>query len=154
MPPDIIKVIEVGDSFLREDAASFVSFHLSQNQNSLWCHLVVSNPTANGPLTEKLFKSFHCAEILEQQSAVYPIRLRIARVLLYWYYEQLCIDTYTNQTLLSRHPRGRNTASTATDKLLEEIYHSHKDQDNQQVWKRHRTSLQRHKQIRKKDGRY
>jgi len=150
MPADIIKIIEIGDSFLRQDAEDFILSQLSKCRNSLWSHPVESNPTADGPLTEQLFKSFRCAELLQQRSAIDPLRLRVARVLLYWYYEQLLTDMCISLATSNRCQGGRSAASIATDQLLQKVYHSLVEKADPQAWKRHRTSIQKHKQIGKR----
>ncbi|KAF2804415.1 uncharacterized protein BDZ99DRAFT_362809, partial [Mytilinidion resinicola] len=86
-----------------------------------WDRPSLTNPTQDGTITERLFKGFHYAEILEKGSVVDPVRLRVARIVLYHYYEQLCIDLRNNSNMLSQRSRGRNTASIATDKILEEM---------------------------------
>lgn len=133
----IIEVIRVGDSFLRKDAARFISSDLNGLLNKLWCHDEVPNPTSTCSLTEKLFKSFRCAEILGQRSAIDPLRIRFARILLYQYLEQLCKES---------RPQGR---SVAIDRILEETYPQHRLTDSQ-VQKKRRDSLMKHKKIGKR----
>ena len=148
-PAQVIEVIKAGDTFLREDCVDFITSYLEDCRDGLW-NTPVPCPPLNGSLTENLFKSFHCAEILDQRIAVDPIRLRVMRILLFRYYEQLCKESYSNPELLSRRSRGRDTASIATDILVEEIFHGQKGQRDPQVWKRRRTSLQKQKQIGKR----
>jgi hypothetical protein len=100
-PAQIIEIIKTGDSFLREDSVDFATSYLKSSQEKLW------NTPLDGSLTE----------ILDQCAVVDPIRLRVARMLLLWYYEQL----HSNPELLKRCSRGRDTASIATDILLQEI---------------------------------
>ncbi|KAF2193605.1 hypothetical protein K469DRAFT_550888, partial [Zopfia rhizophila CBS 207.26] len=148
---DYFPIIRLGDSFLRVDIVSFLEhFRLGWSQNGFWYRLPLSNPTPDGTTTERLFKSFHCAELLEQGSSVDPVRLRIARIILYHYYEQLCVDSRSNPTILGRRSRGRDTASVATDRILESMYNSSKDQTNPRIWKQRRDSLQKHKKIGKR----
>jgi len=148
-PAQVIEVIKAGDAFLREDCVDFITSYLEDCRDGLW-NTPVLYPPLNGSLTENLFKSFHCAEILNQRIAVDPIRLQVARILLFWYYEQLYKELYSNPELSSRRSRGRDTASIATDILIEEIFHGQKGQRDPQVWKRRRTSLQKQKQIGKR----
>jgi len=148
-PAQVIEAIKAGDTFLREDCVDFITLYLEDCRDGLW-KTPVPYPPLNGSLTENLFKSFHCAEILDQRIAVDPIRLQVARILLFWYYEQLCKESYSNPELSSRRSRGRDTASIATDVLIEEIFHGQKGQRDPQVWKRRRTSLQKQKQIGKR----
>jgi hypothetical protein len=139
-PAQIIDVIRAGDSFLLERSVEFVSSYLESCRDGVWNTPIPCSPF-NGPLTENLFKSFHCAEILDQRTIVDPIRFRVARILLFWNYEQLL----NNPELLSRISRGRDSASIATDVLLQEIF-KHDTRD----WKRRRMSLQRHKHVGKR----
>ncbi|KAF2180784.1 hypothetical protein K469DRAFT_480560, partial [Zopfia rhizophila CBS 207.26] len=89
-----------------------------------WYRPPLTNPARDGTIAERLFKGFHCAEILEHGSAVDPIRLRIARIFLYHCFEQLCVDSRTNPNMLSLCSRGKNIASVAIDVILKEIYSS------------------------------
>jgi hypothetical protein len=145
-PSSIIKIIKIGDSFLRDDAVSFVSSHLGGVQNNLWYQPIVPDPTTNSSLTEKLFKSFCCTGILEQRSALDPIRLRIARILLYQYSEQLYKDSHSKQHILNRRSRGRDTTSAAIDQILEEMY-TGEEQHDPETWRKRRNLLKRHKKI-------
>jgi hypothetical protein len=145
----IIRAIEAGDSFLRKDVVDFISSYLWEHHDSIW-HDSVLSPPLNGTLTEKLFKSFHCAELLVQRSAVDPIRLLITRVLLYCYYEQKLSDTQGDLDRTSQCSRGRTTSSVALDKLLEETYQSKITPQDKKTWDRRRRSLANHKQIGKR----
>ncbi|KAH8708406.1 hypothetical protein GQ44DRAFT_557649, partial [Phaeosphaeriaceae sp. PMI808] len=111
---------------------------LAWSQNGVWDRPPLMDPTRGGTIIEKLFNGFCCAEILEQSSAIDPVRLRVARVVLYHYYKQLCVDARSDPNLLSRRSRGRDTASVATDKILEDMYSSRKDQVDSRTWKRRR----------------
>ncbi|OAL49342.1 hypothetical protein IQ07DRAFT_600370 [Pyrenochaeta sp. DS3sAY3a] len=147
-PHTIIEIIKLGDTFIRDDLAVFIeSFRLAWNQNGVWSRSPLINPTHGDTTIEKLFNGLRCAEILEQSSAVDPVRLRVARVVLYHYYEQLCVDGRSDPILLSRRSRGRDTASVVTDKILEDMYSSRIDQVDSRTWKRRRDSLQKHKKI-------
>ncbi|KAH8695746.1 hypothetical protein GQ44DRAFT_634738, partial [Phaeosphaeriaceae sp. PMI808] len=147
----IIEIIKLGDAFIRDDVESFIeSFRLAWSQNGVWDRPPLMDPTRGGTIIEKLFNGFCCAEILEQSSAVDPVRLRVARVVLHHYYKQLCVDARSDPNLLSRRSRGRDTASVATDKILEDMYGSRKDQVDSRTWKRRRDSLQKHKKIGKR----
>ncbi len=150
-PPNIIRVIEAGDFFLREDAKSFLeSLYLGESRNGLWYQDHLSNPTADSPLTERLFKSFHCAEIFDQRSNVDPVRLRMARILVYHYYEQLCVNIRRDPILSKQRSRGRDTASIATDIILNDMYCSQGDGTHPRTPQQLRALLQRHKQIGKR----
>jgi hypothetical protein len=134
-PAQIIEVIKTGDSFLLERSVEFITSYLESSHDGVWNTPIPCSPF-NGPSTENLFKSFHCAEILDHRNTVDPIRFRVARILLFWNYEQLLSDP----KLLSKISRGRDSASIATDVLLQEIF-KHDTRD----WKRRRMSLQRYK---------
>jgi hypothetical protein len=142
-PAQIIEVIKAGDSFFREDPVDFITSYLKSSHAGLWNTPIPCSPF-DGSLTENLFKSFHCAEILDQRTIVDPIKLRVARILLFWYFEQL----HSNPELSNRCSRGRSTASVATDDLLQEIF-GQKVQ-NTQDWKQRRMQLQKHKQTGKR----
>lgn len=63
-PAQVIEVIKAGDTFLQEDCIDFITSYLEDCRNGLW-NTPVPCPPLNGSLTENLFKSFHCAEILD-----------------------------------------------------------------------------------------
>lgn len=150
-PDTIIEIIKLGNSFLRVDVVSFIEyFCLGWSQNGLWYRPPLTNPTCDGTIAEKLFRGFHCAEILEQGSTVDLVRLRIARIFLYHYFEQLCVDSRTNPNMLNRRSRGRDTASVVTDQILEELYSSQKEQAGPRIQKQRRDRLQKHKKIGKR----
>ena len=142
-PANIIKVIKVGDSFIREDAANFIFFHLNVIRNSIECHQAFPDLTFNCSLAEKIFR---CAEILEQRSVIDPIRLRMARILLYQYSEQLYKDSRSNQHMLNQRSSGRGASSVAIDKILEEMYAQEK-QHNPHIWEKRRNLFNKHKKL-------
>jgi hypothetical protein len=139
-PAQIMSIIKAGDSFFRGDSVNFVTSYLESSYDGRW-NTPIPCPPLNGALTEVLFKSFCCAEILDQRAIVDPIRLRVARILLFWYYERL----HRSPELLKRCSHGKTTASVATDILLQEIFKC-----NPQDWSRRRMQFQRHKQIGKR----
>ena len=125
----IVEIIRLIDAFLREDAETYIdAFRLGCSQNGFWDRPVLTNPTRGHTTIEKLFNGVCCAELLEQSSTVHPVRLRVARIILYHHYEQLCIDSRTNRYLLSRRSRSRDRASIATDKILEDMYDMQREQ--------------------------
>jgi hypothetical protein len=148
-PAQIIIAIKVGDSFLLDNPVEFVTTYLQNCRAGIW-NTPVLCPPLNGSLNENLFKSFRCAEILDQRTVVDPIRLRIARVLLFWYYEQLYDELCGTPEVLSRCSPGRDPSTIITDMLQEEIFHLQKDQCSAQEWQKRRTSLQKQKQIGKR----
>jgi len=150
-PDTIVEIIRLGDTFLREDAKAFIeSFYFAWSQNALWDRPLLANPYRALKPIERLFNGFRCAEVLEQGSIVDPIRLRVARVLLYHYYEQVRIDLPTDPFLVSRRSRGRDTASIALDKVLEDMYASSNEPTSPKTQKRRRESLQKNKKIGKR----
>jgi hypothetical protein len=145
-PTQIIEVIRAGDSFIREDSVDFVTSYLRAYHDGLWNTPIPCSPRSDSPI-ENLFKNLHCADILDQRNIVDPLRLRVVRILLFWYFEQL----RSNPELLSRCSRGRNTSCIATDDLVDKIFDAQKTQhDDTQDWQRRRNLLQKHKQIGKK----
>ena len=149
MPHQVIIAIKVGDSFLLNNPVEFVTTYLENCRAGIWKTPVLC-PPLDGSLNEKLFKSFHCAEILDQRTTVDPIRLRVARILFFWYYEQLHNELCGNAEVLSRCSPGRDTASIITDILQEEIFHLQKGQCSSQEWQKRRASSQKQKQIGKR----
>jgi hypothetical protein len=142
----IIDVIEAGDSFLRDNPSEFVTSSL-RDCTVTSCNTNVPYPTSDGTLIEKLFKCLRTAEILDERSLVDPIRLRIARILLFWYYEQLC-ETYS-QDRSQKCSRGKGKASLVTDRLIEELYKG-ETPCSEILLKKVRTSVQWNKQIGKR----
>jgi hypothetical protein len=142
---DIKRVIQAGDSFIRKDAVDYISSYLEEQHGSIWHEPILASPPFDGTLNERLYKTFHYSDTIEQRSAVDPVRLRMARVLLYWYFGQLCTEIRNNGS--SRRSRGRDTASIALDTLFKEIYQSQEGVHDAKVTKRRRASLQKHKQI-------
>jgi hypothetical protein len=148
-PAQIINVIQAGDIFVRENCVDFVNSYIMICHDRLWNTPVPCSPL-NGTIEENLFKRFNCAEILNQRSIFDPIRLRVARILLFCYYEQLLEESRNNPELLSRRSRGRDHASIATDVLLEELCGDEKTQPDTPERKKIRTAVQKHKQIGKR----
>jgi hypothetical protein len=119
---ELCNTIKLGDSFLREDACKFISlFYQKWNLKDPWSRLLMNNPTSRAPLTERVLKSLNCAITLESDSIVDPVKLRIARVLLHHYFEQMCIelDKERSQCNLSS---GLGVATVAKNAVLETVY--------------------------------
>jgi hypothetical protein len=115
-------VITIGDSFLQEDAHTFISnFYRRWSLEDPWSRLAIKNPTSRGPLTDKILKSLHCAETMENDSFVDPVKLRMARVLLHHYFEQMCIKLNKDRSQCNLSS-GRGVATVAKDAVLETIY--------------------------------
>ncbi|KAF2177819.1 hypothetical protein K469DRAFT_719477, partial [Zopfia rhizophila CBS 207.26] len=110
------EIIELSDSFLREDAVSFIeSFRHGWGREGLWYRPPLSNPTTGSSVVERMLKSLRCAETVEHDSAVDPVRLRIVRVFLYHFFEKKRID-------------GKDISSVVLDVILEDMYDRHDKQ--------------------------
>jgi len=147
-PSQVIEVIKTGDSFLRDDSVEFITSYLDNYHDGLSQPPRLYLPI-NGSLTENFFKSFQCAKLLDRRISVDPIRLRVARILLFLYFERLCQEAQENNKILSLRSKGKDTASVVTDLLVEEICHR-KKLSNEEERKQDRRSLQRQKQIGKR----
>jgi hypothetical protein len=109
----IVEVIRMGDSFLRDDLGKFISSCLDTYERSLWNSFAPYAPHVGSPV-ERLFKSLNYAQILTQRCNIDPLRLRQARVLLQCYYEQLRKDPHIRNGRLKGR---RDASSTAIDFL-------------------------------------
>jgi hypothetical protein len=96
-----------------------------------------------------MLKSLHCAEAIEFDSIVDPVKLRIARMLLYHYFEQLCI-TFKKDRRSCRFSPGRGVASAAKELVLETIYGSHDNSLTPEIRRKHENSFTWHKRIGKR----
>ncbi|KAF2184592.1 hypothetical protein K469DRAFT_579464, partial [Zopfia rhizophila CBS 207.26] len=99
---------------------------------------------------EKLLSGFRCAEVLELSLAADPVRLRIARIWLYHYFEQRRIDLHTDPSTLGKLSSGKTIASVVTDEVLNELHSTHDKRFRPQSRKQRRKSLQRHKKLGKR----
>jgi hypothetical protein len=143
-------IIRIGDSFLREDAKDFITqFYLRWNLEDPWCRLPITNPTLKRPLTEKMLKSLYCAEAIEFDSIVDPVKLRIARMLLHHYFEQLCNEFKKDQKSCNLSP-GKGVASVAKDVVLETIYGCYEKTLTPEIRKKQENSYTWHKRIGKR----
>lgn len=148
---DIINVIKVGDTFVRRDSVSFISSYLEAFKDGVWNGQAIHAPPLEGlATTERLLKTFQCAELLDRHSAIDPVRLRIVRILLYWHYEQLYLELCDDPQVSKLYSSGTKTASVCIDKILETVYQCRRNQPDSKTWQRRRTSLQNHKLIGKK----
>ena len=114
-----------------------------------WSRLPISNPTFKRPLTERMLKSLRCAEAIEYDSIVDPVKLQIARMLLHHYFEQLCIEFKKDRKLCNLSP-GKGVASAAKELVLETIYSCHKKTLTLEIRKKHENSFTWHKRIGKR----
>ena len=125
---NIQEIIKLGDSFLREDAVSFIeSFRHGWGQEGLWYRTPLSNPTTGSSIVERMLKSLRCAETIEHDSIVNPVRLRMARIFLYQYFEQKRIDV-KDSNLPNLLSQGKDISSVVLDIILEDIHSRHNEQ--------------------------
>jgi hypothetical protein len=147
---DLCYIIRIGDSFLREDARDFITqFYRRWNLEDPWSRLPISNPTLKRPLTERMLKSLHCAEAIEFDSIVDPVKLRIARMLLHHYFKQLCMNFKKSRKLCNLSP-GKGVASVAKDIVLETIYNCRQRTLTPKIRKKHENSFKWHLRIGKR----
>lgn len=148
---NIPEIINIGDHFLREDVVNFVeTFRQGRGLEGLWYRVPLSNPSTGSSVVERMFKSLRCAETIEYDAAVDPVRLRIARVLLYHYFEQKCIDMRNDSNLPSLLSQGKRVSSVVLDVIIEEMHNRHDQQVSLQVSKQRRKSLKDHKTLGKR----
>ncbi|EOA90826.1 uncharacterized protein SETTUDRAFT_36328 [Exserohilum turcica Et28A] len=148
---EIQYVVEIGDSFLREDAKDFInSFCRSWDAEDPWSRLPTGNPVTGMSLTEKIFKSLQCAETISADSLVEPIKLRMARVLLYHQYEQKLIELRHNSSSPTRLSSGKGLASIAKSVILERIYGSQYKNLTAHAKRKRENSLKWHTRIGKR----
>jgi hypothetical protein len=120
---NIEEIIKLGDSFLREDAVSFIeSLRHRWGREGLWYRAPLSNPTTGSSVVERMLKSLCCAETIEHDSAADPVRLRMARIFLYHYFEQKRIDIQKDKNLSNLLSQGKRISSVVLDVVLEDMY--------------------------------
>lgn len=146
------EIIRLGDSFLQVDIRTHLeSLRHAWPAEGLWNRQPLSNPMCGQTRVEKLFNSVRCADILDRDSAVDPVRLRMARIILYHHHEQLCIDLPSNKQLRGQLSCGRDRASLAADVIVEALYNlGHEDQVDERMLRRYRSRLHKHKRIGKR----
>ncbi|KAF2193895.1 hypothetical protein K469DRAFT_548980 [Zopfia rhizophila CBS 207.26] len=141
-------IIRFGDSFLREDAASFIkSFCRRWSHTGLWNYPTLSDPADDSSKMGRVLRGFHRAEVLKRGSVVDRLGLRLSRVLLYHYFEELRIDIQTKLSISELLPSGKDAASVATDKILDEFDRAYSEHNRLRTSEQRRASLQRHKTI-------
>lgn len=144
------KIIKLGDAFLREDTVSFIeSIRNRWRPEGLWYRPPLSNPTTGSSVVEKMLKSLRCAETVEHDSTVDPVRLRMARVFLYHYFEQKCIDVQKDPNLRNLLSQGKDMSSVL-DIILKDMYGRHDKQVGERVRKQRRKRLEYHKELGKR----
>ncbi|KAF1974403.1 hypothetical protein BU23DRAFT_414183, partial [Bimuria novae-zelandiae CBS 107.79] len=100
-----------------------------------WYRSPLSNPTTGRSVTKRMLMSLRCAETVEHDSAMDPVRLRIARIFLYHYFEQKRLSIDKNLNLVNRLSQGKDRASVALDIILEDMY-GHDKQNDQVIHRR------------------
>ncbi|KAJ6201966.1 hypothetical protein J3E72DRAFT_234146 [Bipolaris maydis] len=115
-----------------------------------WSRLPTGNPVTGMSLTEKIFKSLQCAETIAADSLVEPIKLRMARVLLYHQYEQKLIELRHNSSSSTHLSSGKGLASIAKSVILERIYGSQYQNLTAQAKRKRENSLKWHTRIGKR----
>jgi len=88
-----------------------------------------------------MLKSLQCVKILSANSLVKPIKLRIARVLLYYQYEQELIRLKHDPSPPVQLSSGKGIASVAKSVILERVYSSHYKDVTAEVRRKHKNSL-------------
>ncbi|EMD85649.1 hypothetical protein COCHEDRAFT_1118063, partial [Bipolaris maydis C5] len=114
---------ETGEDFIQLGKA-FLTLLATIQGNHPWSRLPTRNPVTGMSLTEKIFKSLQCAKTISANSLVEPIKLRMARVLLYHQYKQKLIELRNNSSSPTRLSSGKGLASIAKSVILEKIYRS------------------------------
>lgn len=146
---DIVEVIQIGDFFLLDNLTKFLSnLQRAHTDRSIWRSDFVE-PSMTGSLQERLFRSFNCASTLEERAAQDPLRLRMARVLLYLYFVQLCKFVGGSFTR-GEQAVGQGKTTTAIDTILEEIYGLGQLEHDDEVYKKRRRSFHKNKRIGKR----
>lgn len=144
--------VQLGDSLLQADIRSFVdSFCHAWPADGLWNRQPLNKPTHGQTRVEKLFDGVRCAQILKHDSVVDPVRLRMAKIILYHHFERLCIDLPSNKRLRAQLSRGRDRASVATDMIVRAVYDlEHNTQVDEKTLTRYRRCIQKQKSIGKR----
>ncbi|EUC39473.1 hypothetical protein COCMIDRAFT_111478, partial [Bipolaris oryzae ATCC 44560] len=143
------KMEESGEDFIYL-GKSFLTLLATVQGNDPWSRLPTGNPVTGMSLTEKMFKSLQCAEIISADSLIEPIKLRMARVLLYHQYEQKIVDLRHNTSLPTRLSSGKGLASIAKSVILEKIYGSQYKNLTPRASKKRKNSLKWHIRIGKR----
>jgi hypothetical protein len=148
----IDEIIRLGDSFLRVDIRTHLeSLRHAWPAEGLWNRQSLSKPAHDQTRVERLFNGVCCADVLERDSVVDPVRLRMARIILYHHHEQLCVDLPNNKRLRGQLSCGRDRASIATDMIVKALYNlEHKDRVDERMLVRYRGRLHKHKRIGKR----
>jgi hypothetical protein len=93
------QINKFSDYVLRTDAVRFIhSLHYQCGQHSLWYRPSLGNPIT-GLLEERTLRSLQCAKTTEEDTIIGPVRLRMARIFLYYYMEQKVLYIRTNRSM-------------------------------------------------------
>ena len=88
-----------------------------------------------------MFESLRCAETIKCDSALDPVRLRMARICLHYYFEQKCITIPKDPTLAKLLSQGKWLSSDVLDVILAGMYDRYDQPVNLQVSKQRQQSL-------------
>ena len=141
-------IMQIGDGSFRKDAEESIDlFCYRWSLENPWSRLPEENPTSRGSLTERILKSFYSAETIEFESAINPVKLRMARILLYHHYKQKCIDLTKDPRISSYLSQGKGIASVANDMILEEIYGCHDQNTSEEARLKQASRFNWHKKV-------
>jgi hypothetical protein len=70
-------------------------------------------------LEERTLRSLQCAKTTKEDTIVGPVRLRMARVFLYYYIEQKVLYIQTNCSMLHLSALGKDVQSIVIDLTLD-----------------------------------
>ncbi|KAF1352903.1 hypothetical protein EJ07DRAFT_135433, partial [Lizonia empirigonia] len=115
-----------------------------------WSRLPTGNPVTGTSLTEKMLKSLQCVEVISADSLVEPIKLRMARVLLYHQYEHELMLLKHDSSLRIHLSSGKGLASVAKSVILERIYGLQYKSLTAQARRKRENSLKWHTRIGKR----
>ncbi|KAF1352917.1 hypothetical protein EJ07DRAFT_135507 [Lizonia empirigonia] len=136
---------EAEDDFLYTGRA-----FLSLLASNPWSRLSGEDPTLEGSLTERILKSLCCAEKIEIESAIDPVKLTMARILLHHHFEQKCIELSKDPKISSYLFQGKGIASVTINTILEEIYNRHDQNISAQAKEKRLSRFMYHKRIGKR----
>ncbi|KAF2175078.1 hypothetical protein K469DRAFT_611955, partial [Zopfia rhizophila CBS 207.26] len=91
----------------------------------LWYRPPLSNPTTGSSVVERMLKSLCYTKTVEYDSTVDLVRLRMARIFLYHYFEKKRIDVQKDPNLPNLLSQGKDISSVVLDVILEDIYSCH-----------------------------
>jgi hypothetical protein len=116
----------------------------------LWYRPPLSNLVNGSSLVERTLQSLRCAKTVEDNNILGPIKLRIARVLLYHFLEKKVLNIQKDRNMLHQRFQSKDMPSLIIDLTLDSIYSLDRDSVSQLVSKQRQESLKTHKQIGKR----